>query len=213
MRNRGVVQQWITLQVASRDQPQFAFVVFQKNVAALGPRQPQGDIEHGHQNFVEHSRGVQLARRLEKQTEFFEIGSFRGDLYAGKLAQEFAGSIGSGVRGIKKNVGGITRPEFQAVIALEFLALDPLSVDERAMLASLIDQVEVVAFQHNLRVVAGDARVGNDEVLINLASHVERRTVQHDIFLIVALDKHQRGKHTGTRTVVTDGTQGHEMSD
>ncbi len=66
---------------------------------------------------------------------------------------------------------------------------------------------------HNLRVVARYARVGDDEVFINLATHAERRAVEHDIFLIVALDKHQRGKHTGTRTVVTDGTQGHEMSD
>ncbi len=212
MRNRLVVEQRLFLGVAPGGQPQFPFLVLQKNICALGPRQLQRDVEHGHQNFVEHARGVQLARRFQKQRELFQVGGFLLDLNAGNLAEEFPRSIGSSVRGIEQDVSRIASPELQAVAALQFLALDSLSVDERAVLAAQIDEEEFLPLLHDLRVVARDARVGDHQIFIDFPSHRERRAVQDDVLLLAALHKHKGGKHTGAGTVMTDCAKGHEWS-
>ena len=131
------------------------------------------------------------------------------NLNAGNLAEKFARGIGSRVRGIEQNVGGIARAEFEAVAALQFLALDALSVDEGAVLAAQVDQEKILSLLHDLGVVARDARVGDDQVFINLAADVERRAVQDNVLLLGSLYEDKRGKHTGTGAVA-DGVQGHE---
>ena len=210
MRNRLVVEQRLFLRVAAGGQPQLPFFVLQKNICALGPRQLQRDVEHGHQNFVEHARGIQLARRFQKQRELFEVGGFLLDLDAGDLAEKFARRIGSRVRRIEQNVSRIARAKLQAVAALQFLPLDALSIDERAVLAAQVDQEKRLPFLHDLGMVARDARVGDHQIFIHFPSHGERSAVQNDVLLLTALHKHQGGKHSGAGTVMTDCVQGHE---
>src|SRR5579863_1258830 len=133
MRNCLVVEQRLFLGVAAGFQLQLPILIFQEDISALGPRQLQGDVEHGHQNLVEHAGGVEFAGGIQKQRELFEVRRFLVDLDDGNLAEKFAGRVGSGVRRIKENVGGIARAEFEAVSALQLLALDALSVHKRAV--------------------------------------------------------------------------------
>ena len=131
------------LGVASGGQPQLPFVVLQEDVAALGSRQLQRDVEHGHQDFVEHAGRVQLARRFQKQRQLFQVGGFLLDLDAGNLAEKFARRVRGGMRRVEQDVGRIARPKFQPVAALQLLPLDALAVDERAVLAAQIDEEEI----------------------------------------------------------------------
>ena len=66
MRDGLVVEQRFAFTVASRGEAQVAFVIFEKNVTALGARQAQRHLEHSHQDFIEHTCGVQLARGFQR---------------------------------------------------------------------------------------------------------------------------------------------------
>ena len=65
---------------------EFAFVIFEEDVAAFGFGQTQGDLQHGEQDFIEYAGGVQLAGGFEKQRQLLEVGGFLRDLNAGDLA-------------------------------------------------------------------------------------------------------------------------------
>ena len=128
------------------------------------------------------------------------------------LAQEFAGRVRGGMRRIEQDIGRITCAKFQAVATLQLLPLDPFPVHERSMFAAEIFEEKFLTLLHDLGVIAGDARVGDDQILVYFASHRERRTVQDDVFLLTALHKHKRRKHTGTGAMMagrTNGIQGH----
>ncbi len=66
MRNRLIVEQRLFLSVAPGGEAELPFFVLEKNVAAFTPRQLQRDVEHGHQNFVEHASSIQFAGGLKK---------------------------------------------------------------------------------------------------------------------------------------------------
>ena len=104
-----------------------------------GARQPQRHVQHGHQDLVEHTRGVQLARRFQKQSQLLEIRGLLRDLYPGNLAQELARRVRGAVRWIENGVGRIASPKFKPVVALQLLPLNPFPIDERAVFAALID--------------------------------------------------------------------------
>jgi len=72
------------------------------------------------------------------------------------------------------------------------------------VLAAQVDQEKRLAFLHDLGVIAGDARVGDHQILVNFPPDGERRAVQDDVLLLAALYEDQGGKHTGARTVMTD---------
>src|SRR5208282_2024034 len=190
-------------------QAQLAFFVLEKYVSTLGLSQLQGHIEHGHQNFVEHTGGVEFAGGVEKQRELLEVGGFGLDADGGNLAEKFAGGVGGGVRRIEQDVGGITRAELEAVAALQFLALDALSVDERTVLAAEVDQEKVLTLLHDLGMVAGDARVGDDQVFVDFAANIERGAIESDVPLLAALHEDQCGKYSGAGTMDA-AVQGHE---
>ena len=172
----------------------------------------QRDVEHGHQDFVEHARRVQLARRFQKQRELFQVGRFLLDLDSGNPAEKFPGSVRSGMSRIEEDVRRIARPKLQAVTALQFLTLDTLSVDERAVLAAQVNEEKLLPVLHDLRMVPRDPRVRNHQILVDLPSDRERRAVQNDVLLLATLHKDKGGKHTGARSVMTDCAKGHEWS-
>ena len=98
------------LGVAAGGQPEFPFLILEKNIGALGPRQLQRDVEHGHQNLVEHARRIQLARGFQKQRELFQVGRFLLDLNAGDLAEKFPRRVGSCMPWIEQNISESRAP-------------------------------------------------------------------------------------------------------
>jgi len=86
-----------------------------------------------------------------------------------------------------------------AIIALERLPLHPFAIDESSVLAALVDDAELSVFGCNQGVVAGDARVGDDQVLIHLAAHRKWRVVEVDGALVVPLHENQGGKNSRPR--------------
>jgi hypothetical protein len=111
--------------------------------------------------------------------------------------------------GIEENIGRIARPKFQTIAALQFLTLDALAIHECAVLAAQVDQKELLSFLLDLRVVARNPWICDDQILINLSSNGEGGAVQDDILLLTPLHKDKGGKHTGARSVMADCAQGH----
>jgi len=111
---------------------------------------------------------------------------------------------------IEKNISGIARPELQPVAALQFLPLDALTVDEGAVLTAQVNEEEVWSFLHDLGVIARDAGISDDQVLIDLPPHAEGSAVQDDVLLLTTLNEDKGGKDSGTGAVMTDRVQGHE---
>ena len=136
-----------------------------------------------------------LRAASRNKSQLLEVAGFLRDLDPGNLAQEVARRVRGAVRRIENGVGRIARAKLQAIVALQLLPLDTLSVDERAVLAALVDEKESGFFQHDERVVARDAGIGDHQILIDLAPHAERSAVEDDVPLLVALHQHQRGKH------------------
>jgi hypothetical protein len=116
------------------------------------------------------------------------------------------------VRRIKQDIGRVTCAKFQAIPTLQLLPLDSFPVDERPMFAAEVLQEEFHTLLHNLRVIAGNARVGDDQILVHLASHGEWSAVQDNVFLLAALHEDKSRKHSGTGAMMagrTNGVQGH----
>jgi hypothetical protein len=162
VRNSGVLEKWLTLGVAPRCQAQLSLVILHENKGALAPRELEGHIEKGHQDFIQHPDRVQLAGGFEEQNQFFQIRGFIGDVHHRDLAKEFAGRIGGGVLGIEDHVGDIANSKFQPVVALQRLALDFLAIDKGAVLAALVHHAEFAVFRDDHGMVTGDAGVGDD---------------------------------------------------
>ena len=211
VRNRGVIEQRFALGVAPRSQAQVALFVAHEDVAALGARQLQSRVQQRDQNFVEHAGRVQLARGFEKKGQLFQIGGVGRDLNPGNLAQELARRIRAGVMGMEDDVGNIADTELDAIVPLQSLALYPFAVDESSMLAALVDDAKLPVFGGDQSMVAGDARIGDHQVLINLASDGERSVVEIDGALVVPLHEHQGGKNPrpGGRNRTRDGLKSH----
>ena len=139
-----------------------------------------------------------LRAASRNKVSFSRSVDFLRDLDAGNLAQELAGRVRSAVRRIEDGVAGIARSKFQAVVAFQLLPLNAFAVDERAVLAALINEKESVFFEHDQRVIARDPRIGDHQILIHFAAHAERRAIEDDVLLLVPLHQHQRREHTGT---------------
>src|SRR5579871_20991 len=210
MRNGFIVEQGLALAVAAGAQTQGTVLFFQKHVAPLGASQAERHLQHGHQDFVEHAGGVEFARGFEEQREFLQVCGFLRNLDAGDLAEEIARRIRSAMGRIENGIGGVARSELEAIVALQFLPLNALAVNESAVLAALIDKKKSALFEHDESVIARHARIGDDQILIDLAPHAEGRAVQDDILLFISLDQYQRGKDTRTAGLWSpDGVQSH----
>ena len=209
--DRGVIEQGFALGVASGRQTQIVLFVLHKDVAALGAGEFQGGVEQGHQDFVEHAGGVQLARRFEEKRQLLQIGGVVRDLDAGNLAEEFAGRVGAGMVGMENDVSNVAHAKLDAVVPLQGLALDSFAVDESSVLAALVHHAELPVFRGDQSMVAGDARIGDDQVLIDLATDRERGMVEVDGALIVALHENKGRKNSRPRgrNWACDGWIGH----
>src|SRR5581483_11946719 len=97
----------------------------------------------------------------------------------------------------------------------QLLPLDAFTVHESAVLAAKIDNEEVLAFRNNLGVIAGDAGIGDDQILVHLAAYVERAAVQNNVLLLATLheDEGRKDSRRGAMVaIVTNGVQGHERA-
>ena len=138
---------------AARSQPQLALLVLHEDISTLGASQLESYVEQRHQNFIEYAHRVQLAGSLQKQNQLFQIRGLVRDVHHGDLAQELAGGVGSAVLRIENHIRDFTNAELQTVITLQKLAFDPLAIDERPMLAALINHTERTVLGYDQRVV------------------------------------------------------------
>src|SRR5215470_2740146 len=97
-------------------------------------------------------------------------------------------------------IDGVTRAEFQAVVALELFTLYSFAVDERAMLAALVLDKKLSVLGNYDRMVAGDPGIGDDQVFLHLAANAKRTVVEVESSLLAALDENQAGKNSGAQT-------------
>src|SRR5215472_1745481 len=96
-------------------------------------------------------------------------------------------------RRVEDNVDMVLRAEVNAVAIRQSVAVHLLSVDEGPVLASLIDDAVLAVHQDDLGVIARDAWVGDDEVLLRPAADGEWYFLQRDLALLLPFDKHQIG--------------------
>ena len=108
---------------------------------------------------------------------------------SGNLAQELARGVGGGMVRMENDVGDVANTEFDAVVALQILALNPLAVDERSMFTALVNDEEFSVFGCDQGVIAGDTRVGDDQVLVDFPSYGEGSVVEIEGALLVALNE------------------------
>ena len=99
---------------------------------------------------------------------------------------------------IENHVRNFTNAELQPVVAFESLTLDSFPVDERPVLAALVDDAEDSVFGHDQRMVPGDARVGDDQIFVDFSSYTKRTVIEVNDTLLISLDKHKCGKYSGT---------------
>ena len=92
--------------------------------------------------------------------------------------------------GMEHDVGHIADAELHAIVPLQRLTLHPFAVDESSVLAALVHYPELPVFRGDQSMVAGDARIGHDQVLINFASHRERSVIEIHHALVVPLHEH-----------------------
>ena len=113
--------------------------------------------------------------------------------------------------GMEDDVGNVADAELDAIVPLQSLALYPFAVDESSVLAALVDDAELSVFRGDQSMVAGDARVGDDQILIDLATHGERSVVEVDGALVVPLHEHQGGENPRSwgRNRARDGLKSH----
>src|SRR6202162_1939924 len=117
------------------------------------------------------------------------------------------------MRRIENRIRRIARPEFEPVVTFQFLPLDSLPVDECPVLAALIDQKKLVFFQHDESMIPRYPRIGSRQILIPLPSHAKRRSVEHNIFLLISLHQHQRREYPRPRRLLTAyRIEDHEIS-
>src|ERR1700745_2167221 len=99
--------------------------------------------------------------------------------------------------GMEDGVNVIASAEFQTVVSFKRLALDPLAVDKRSMLAALIFDKKFAIVGDDKRVVAGNAWVGNGQVFLHLAADAERGVIKVQSALLGSVNKDQAWKDTG----------------
>jgi hypothetical protein len=99
------------------------------------------------------------------------------------------------VKRIKNDVGAAAGAEFQQIIAVELVPFDLLTVYEGAVLTPLVNDPVNASFVNNLGMIAGDARIGDDKILIDLSSDGERTVDEGQASLVTALnqDKGRKG--------------------
>src|SRR5256885_1234657 len=76
VRHGLVVQQRLAFGVASGSEAQVAVLAFHEDVTPLGAGELQSCLQQSDQDLIEHTGGVELARGLQKKSEFFEVGGF-----------------------------------------------------------------------------------------------------------------------------------------
>ena len=89
---------------------------------------------------------------------------------------------------LEDDVTGVARAELQTVIGLKLAALHAFAVQERAMLAALVDHKKFVVFRDDDGMIARHTRVADHQILLSLTSYREWRVVNRKTAGLVALD-------------------------
>src|SRR6185503_368482 len=92
---------------------------------------------------------------------------------------------------MKNSVNGVPGTKLQPVISFKSFALNAFAIHESSVLSALIFDEKLAVFGNDQRGVAGDSRIGDRQVLINLPANRERGVVEVESALIVAVDEDQ----------------------
>jgi hypothetical protein len=98
---------------------------------------------------------------------------------------------------MKNQVSNIARAKFQAIIALQFMAVNLLAINKRAVLAPQVNDKKLAIFRHDRSVLARHPRIRNHQIAINRASHRIRSVIQRQRLLIASLYKDSDRKNAG----------------
>ena len=109
----------------------------------------------------------------------------------GNLAEEIAGRVRARLHGMENDVSHLAHAEFQAIIALQFLALHFFAIYKGAVLAALVDNVKLTIVSENEGVITRHAWIGNHQILIHFSAHRERGVVEGDRALVISLHVNQ----------------------
>ncbi len=149
-----------------------------------------------YQDFIEYAGGIQLARRVQKQREFLQIGSSGRDLHSGNLRKELARGVRSLLHRVKHDVNGVTHAKLEPVIALQRFTLHTFTVDEGPVRAPPVHHEKSPIFRKDDRVIAGDTRIRDGEIFINLTADRKRAMIQLKLAFLIVAYEYKRGRNT-----------------
>jgi hypothetical protein len=81
------------------------------------------------------------------------------------------------VLGVKDRKNGIARAELDTVIGFQLLALHPLAINERSVLAALVLDENFAVLRDEKGVIAGHTRICNHQVLVHFATDAKWRVM------------------------------------
>ena len=179
-RDGAVIVNPLALLVPSSRQAQLAVLLAQENESPFGVGQAQRRFQQGVQNVVQHADGVQLARRLQKDVQHFQIRArSTGRFPRGKLAQKLLRRAGGRAVRAEQHIRLALRAEFDAIIPRQLAAVDAFSVHERAVTAALVHYINAVRLPRELGMLARDARIGHNQVAVGPAADGVRIMIKH----------------------------------
>ena len=172
----------------------------QHQEAALGARNRQRRVHHGHQHVVHRERALHRARQVQNGAQFGQVAAYpgrRADFFG--PAHLFHQPLQLRAVQRKDELVGILRAEFDLVGIPQRLAGNPFAVHVRAVKTAAIFDAVLAVLLDDARVRAGDAAVADNEVALRLPPDRERQRVDgHPRVVSVRVDYHQRRRfHSG----------------
>src|SRR2546421_11161020 len=101
--------------------------------------------------------------------------------------------------GMEDDVGDIAHAKLKAIVPFQSLPVNPLAVDEGAVLAALIDHAELPVFRHDEGMIARHTGICDNQIFINLSSDTEWAMVEIDGTLVISLNEDQDGEYSRPR--------------
>ena len=200
----GFVGEGFTFVVAAKGECHCAGFVAEEDVAALHLGELEGGIEERNEDLIDGVGGLEFVGGFEEPAELFEGvagGADFGDLVddvadGGRVVRLFRGDVEAGAVECAE-VDGVTFGD-------ELTSGGGLAIDEGAVAAALIDDEAAFVVDNDLRVVARNVGVGQDEVILRQAADSERRVGDGAGAAGGAVDQHKgnrggvRGGHCGS---------------
>ena len=152
------------------------------------------------QHIVQHAAGVELARRLEEDIQHLQVGTRSGGrLPGGELAQELLRRAGGRAVRAEQNIRRALHAEFNVIVATQLAPVDPLAVDEGAVAAALVENVDAIRLFQEMSMLARDARIGHDQVAIGATANGKGEVIEHQSAAVRPFHHHQHLRIAGRR--------------